>query len=79
MVLPRIYTEGDDQADDADGDGSDTMPCPACGSAIYDDSPQCPFCGEYVVMRSGGAARRVGWWVALVLALVAMGAFVLTR
>jgi hypothetical protein len=38
-----------------------TAPCPHCKKIIYDDSPRCPFCGQYIssdtLMRGG----RNGW------------------
>ena len=68
-----------DRDEPDDNDGPDTLPCPACGADIYDDSERCPVCGEYVVMRTGSGPRRTWWWIALGLALLAMLLFVLVR
>ena len=45
-----------------------TEPCPACGAEIYDDSPQCPVCGEYIVARAG-ASHRWPLWMVIVAAV----------
>ncbi len=47
----------DDEYDDYDDDESETIACPECGAAIYEDSQACPACGEYIY---DGYTR--GWW-----------------
>jgi len=38
-----------DDEDDADGDAEvDTHPCPHCGADVYEESQQCPVCGQYI-------------------------------
>jgi hypothetical protein len=56
----------DDDADDSDDDG--TAPCPACGQPMFEDSPRCPGCGEYV---STSTAARPTWIVVTVLVCLA--------
>lgn len=41
------YYEDDDLED------SETVPCPACGSEVYEDAEQCSICGEYIIHNSG--------------------------
>lgn len=60
----------DDDYEDApdDSEEADTIPCPNCGAEIYEESPRCPICGEYVVSNS----RRVWsgkpvWYIVLAL------------
>lgn len=44
----------DEETDDTwEEDEELTVPCPACGTEIYEDAPQCPVCGEYVTRSSG--------------------------
>ena len=51
-----------------------TAPCPSCGAEIYDDSPQCPVCGEYILSGAGTSHRWPLWMV--IIAAVALVAFV---
>lgn len=49
--------EGDDDSwsedvDDTD-DNDETIPCQNCGRDVFDDAPQCPFCGEYIIHDTG--------------------------
>jgi hypothetical protein len=55
-------------------DGHETAPCPNCGTEIYDDSPRCPVCGEYIVATVGAAHPLTWWW--MLIAAVALFAFV---
>ena len=60
--------------DDAD-DESETIPCPNCGTDVYEDAVQCPVCGEYIT--SGGRnlwEGRSAWWI--LLGLLGVGAVV---
>lgn len=51
-------------------------PCPNCGKDIYEDSEQCPFCGEYVTFDHGYAAvwsgRPLIWIVLALLGIIAV-------
>ena len=64
--------------DDPDGmlDDEDdtTIPCPACGEAMFDDSPRCPHCGVYVV-ADGGSSSLPNWVVLTVLVCLALAAW----
>ena len=59
--------EWDDDGDGWDGDGDDdeaTDPCPHCRRPVYEDSPRCPHCGEYLGAEDAPPARKP-WWVVL--------------
>jgi predicted RNA-binding Zn-ribbon protein involved in translation (DUF1610 family) len=52
--------------DDSEEHG--TVECPHCGADIYEDAPQCPVCGEYVIRGSGEFWKhKPGWYVLLAL------------
>ena len=53
------------EPDDDDDDIAETLDCPACGAAIYEDAEQCPDCGEYVEFVGHGLSGRPVWFVAL--------------
>ena len=68
------YEEWTDEFDDdfpeeevpeSDDDSSELMPCPNCGCEIYEESTQCPVCGEYVTFSTTAFSGRVWWWIAL--------------
>lgn len=60
----------DDESPDYDEDfdfGDDeyeTIDCPHCGSAIYEDAPACPHCGNYLT-DSDRVGRTQPLWVIL--------------
>jgi len=60
--------------DELGDDGPETAPCPACGAEIYDDSPRCPVCGEYVLTSVSYSPGPVPLWV-LLAAVAAIAAF----
>ncbi len=51
-----------------------TAACPNCKKTIYDDTPRCPFCGEYITSRQllggGGTVKFIG--IALLFLALAM-------
>ena len=55
----------DDELDYQDDDEAELIDCPSCGAAIYEDAPQCPVCGEYVVTSNSVWSGRPAWWVIL--------------
>lgn len=75
---------GDDADDwqgedwDADDEPADTFPCGNCGADVYEESEQCPRCGEWVTRSSSPLAGRPLWWqligllgiIAVILALL---------
>ena len=62
----------DDYFDDyfEDGEDDSTFDCPNCGSAVYEDSPRCPQCGDYVTNRS--RSSRPWLFVIIVIVLVVL-------
>lgn len=61
----RDIDEGPDEADLARF-GSETIPCPACGSQVYDEAEWCHKCGH--VMTEAAAAKGTPSWVFLTVA-----------
>ena len=56
-----------------DDDDGDYIPCPSCSELIYDDAPQCNYCGEYVTHSSSPFSGRPNWWIAIgVLGIVSV-------
>jgi len=53
---------GDDSA------GAELVACPACGAEIYEESEQCPKCGEYVTQSTRAWDGKPVWWLLLGLA-----------
>jgi predicted RNA-binding Zn-ribbon protein involved in translation (DUF1610 family) len=56
-------------------DDTDTFACPHCGTEVYEDSVQCPVCGEYITSSGNPLAGWPAWW--LLLGLVGVIATVL--
>lgn len=63
---------GDDEGE------SSTVDCPACGAEIYEDSEQCPVCGEYVTHSTSAWDGKPLWWVILGLAGIGAVLYVFT-
>jgi hypothetical protein len=53
----------------------DTIPCPYCGRAIYEDAPACPHCGNYISDEDAPPGQKP-WWL-IVGALVCLAILVL--
>ena len=51
--------------DDSDDEEVETRPCPSCGKQVYEDSEQCPHCGNYITWSTSAWSDRPWWWVAL--------------
>lgn len=70
-------TEGDWDNDEAEDDGDDesTVPCPFCRREMFEDSPRCPSCGEYVSAADFARNGRPRW--VLVTAAVCLAIAVL--
>ena len=68
-----------DESDDYDepgwdDDGEDfTVACPNCGGEIYEDTPRCPLCGEYLTGTLHPAKQgRSVWWYRVAIAVVVL-------
>ena len=46
-----------------DDDDADLLPCPECGTEIYEDAEQCPICGAYVTFSTSPWSGRSPIWV----------------
>jgi hypothetical protein len=61
-----------DLRDDSDSGSEPTVPCPACGAEMFEDSPRCPVCGEYVSAGGSQAGSRPLWVVVTAVICLAM-------
>jgi predicted amidophosphoribosyltransferase len=53
-----------------DCEETSTITCPACGAEVYEESPACPVCGEYITSTPSTGSQWAGkpwWYVALAL------------
>jgi hypothetical protein len=57
------------EADDAD-DSEPTISCPYCHKTIYEDSPQCPHCGQYILEEDTTAGRKM--WLTILGVLLCL-------
>jgi hypothetical protein len=69
---------GESFGEDSGDEMTETLPCPECGTEIYEDAPRCPACGAYVTSDTRGWSGRPAWWIILGLAGVAAAILVLT-
>ncbi len=69
-----MTADWDDEPDALDDDypeeqdETETVVCANCGEQVYEDAPNCPYCGEYLIAKS----RRFSdgkplWYVVLAL------------
>ncbi len=57
--------------DDADEDSeTELLVCPQCGKSVYEETQQCPHCGDWIVPTYKNAHTKRGWLIAIVLLLV---------
>ena len=68
--------EDPDEPSDPEDDEADTLVCPACGSEVYEDAEQCPYCREYLTSPSTSVLADRPWWFVL-LALLGMVAVII--
>ena len=57
--------EGPDEndLDLLDDESPDVMPCPHCGAEIYEDSPRCGVCDQYVTHTTHALDGGKWWWL----------------
>lgn len=55
----------DEEEDFGSEDELEMLPCPHCGADIFEESEQCPECGEYVTFSTSAWSGRSWWWIAL--------------
>jgi predicted RNA-binding Zn-ribbon protein involved in translation (DUF1610 family) len=72
------YDDEQEWSEEFDDGEAEEVPCPSCRQMIYEETEQCPHCGEWV-MPTAARARRISplWIAAAVLALLAMLSFVI--
>ncbi len=58
--------------DDEDDPENDQLPCPSCGKMVYDDTDQCPHCGDWIVPLAG-SDRRSRMILIVVVAVTLLG------
>lgn len=56
--------------DDEDSEVSE-LRCPACGQGVYEETQQCPHCGEWIIPVHESSPWRRGVWLMAVVLLVA--------
>jgi hypothetical protein len=54
--------------DEEPDDDQDTIPCPYCGRPIFDDTPRCPHCENYLSEEEAAPTRKP-WWIVLGVAV----------
>lgn len=65
-----MYDNNDEWADDwADNSEPEVLPCPSCGKSVYEETQQCPHCGEWIMPHA--ASARTPSWVRIVGVIVA--------
>jgi hypothetical protein len=59
------WSGADDDFTDASGDaGEATVACPYCRRPVHEDSPRCPYCGQYISREDAPPARKP-WWIVI--------------
>jgi len=65
--------------DDPDDDSPEYLPCPNCREEVYEESEQCPYCGEYITHSTSPWVGRPVWWVVVGLLGIAMTVLAMMR
>jgi len=64
---------GIEDIDLQDEEGTDVVPCPACGVDVYQSADRCPACGQFVVPGAGATSPGICWWWIVVALIMAAG------
>ena len=59
--MPRVID--DDVWEGGFDDEMPTVPCPYCKREIFEDTPRCPFCEQYISREDAGATSTKPWWI----------------
>lgn len=60
-------------------DDDDTMPCPYCGKAIYDDAERCPYCEHYISREDEPSKQPVWLIIGVLICLAIVALWILGR
>lgn len=76
-----MTNEWEDGPDGADRDlledeETPVLPCPRCGSDLYEDADRCPNCGRFVTPGGRGFWHGRSWWWIVLAAAGIVAAFV---
>lgn len=66
--------EGSEYPDREDEEDEETVSCPYCQEAVYDDAVRCPHCGNYISKED--TPSRTPWWIvitAIICLLIVIG------
>lgn len=64
--------DDDSEFGDQDPDDEPSVPCPYCRREILEDSPRCPFCGQYISAEDSPGPKKPFWVVATALICLAI-------
>jgi hypothetical protein len=75
--MSRRFVEEEDWGDEDGEDGEPTIPCPYCREEMFEDSPRCPHCGQYISEEDASAGQKP-WWiiVGVVLCLIVIAIWI---
>jgi len=52
----------------SDDESVELVECSHCGAEVYEEAPQCPVCGNYMVVSTSAMSGKPLWFVLLGLA-----------
>jgi hypothetical protein len=63
-----------------DDDEDSTIPCPYCHEPVYEGSPRCPHCEQYISEEDAPPSRKPRWLIAgFVICLIIAALWILGR
>ena len=63
-----------------DDDEDSTIPCPYCREPVYEGSPRCPHCEQYISEEDSPPSRKPRWLIAgFVICLILAALWILGR
>jgi predicted nucleic acid-binding Zn ribbon protein len=69
--MSRYDDEDEPDWDEPGDESAETIDCPHCGAALYEDSERCPRCERYLSSEELPTRRQHPWWI-LIAALVCL-------
>ena len=64
---PDRNDDGEDEEWPDDNGPAETITCPACSAEVYEEAPQCPVCGEYMIHETRVLVGKSVWYVLLAI------------